>query len=125
MVLQMATVYDCVEKRDIERCRVLLEEGHPIKEKVGGDQSTALHIAARNDDKAMVELLLLHGADPGWTDVYGQRPLDYTFTSMGTCYKILQPITPPKTGSPPRDFTMPGKQQYVYDPITDRSASIK
>jgi hypothetical protein len=67
---------------------------------------------------------LLHGADPGWIDSYGQRPVDYI--SWGyVCYNILQPITPPKTESPPRDFTMPGKQQYVYDASTGRSASIK
>ena len=121
----MATVYDCVEKRDLEQCRTLLESGRSIKEKLGSDRSTALHIATKDNNKDMVELLLEYGADPGWTDIYGQRPLDYTFTSMGACYKILQPITPPNTGSPPKEFKMSGKQQYVYDASTGRSASIK
>ena len=56
-----------------ESARLLLERGAlPTWPELGAERGGSLHVAARRGDRAMVELLLAHGADPdGYVDTAG------------------------------------------------------
>lgn len=61
--------------RHIDNCVLLLERGADVNAKQHGG-FTPLHTPAQHGDRAMVELFLAHGADPGISNDEGKTPAD-------------------------------------------------
>src|SRR5207248_10766806 len=74
--IQVTPLHSAVAREgaaDLETATVLLEAGAPVDARAEGGQRP-LHSAASNGDRAMAELLLAHGADPGAARDDGKTP---------------------------------------------------
>jgi ankyrin repeat protein len=73
--MQVMPLHSAASVRNLEAARLLLEQGAPAivnARQQGG--SVPIHAAAQNGDRAMVELLLKHHADPKLANDEGKTP---------------------------------------------------
>src|SRR5438093_5298538 len=66
---------EAVQRQDIQRVQMLLQQGADINQQEKLDGSTALHHAAYVDDPAIVAVLLKAGAKVNVTNQLGVTPL--------------------------------------------------
>ena len=71
----MTELFDAVQRRNLERVRLLVEQGTD-KNQIGGEfEETALSVAAYTDNLDVVRFLVEQGADMEKVDKYGWTPL--------------------------------------------------
>jgi ankyrin repeat protein len=63
-------------KGNIEVAEVLINNGAELEAKLSQNKNTPLHLAVRNNQEAMVILLIAKGADVNAVTEYGETPLD-------------------------------------------------
>lgn len=71
------TLYDAVERGDINTVKELIAEGAKTDVKEGVYAQTALHAAARNGRSDIIRILLDAGADVNSRDYWGDTALEY------------------------------------------------
>jgi uncharacterized protein len=72
---RVMALHSAASARNLEAARLLLERGAPVNARQQGGW-VPIHAAAQNGDKAMVELLLGHGADASLTNDAGKTAAD-------------------------------------------------
>lgn len=71
--MQVMPLHSAASSRNLEAARLLLEHGAPVNARQHGGW-VALHAAAGNGDRPMVDLLLQHHADPKLANDEGKTP---------------------------------------------------
>lgn len=71
--MKVMPLHSAASARNLEVARLLLERGAPVNARQHGGW-VPIHSAAQNGDRAMVELLLLHKADPRLANDEGKTP---------------------------------------------------
>jgi ankyrin repeat protein len=71
--MKLMPLHSAASARNVEAARLLLERGAPINARQQGGW-VPIHAATQNGDRAMVELMLKHGADPKLANDEGKTP---------------------------------------------------
>lgn len=71
--MKVMPLHSAASARNLESARALLENGAPVNARQHGGWAP-IHAAAQNGDRAMVELLLQHDADPHLASDEGKTP---------------------------------------------------
>lgn len=71
--MKVMPLHSAASARNLQAARLLLEHGAPVNARQQGGW-VAIHSAAQNGDRAMVDLLLQHNADPRLANDEGKTP---------------------------------------------------
>lgn len=71
--MKVMPLHSAASARNLEAVRLLLEHGASVNARQHGGWA-AIHAVAQNGDRAIVDLLLLHGADPRAANDQGKTP---------------------------------------------------